>query len=73
MRCRFCGYLNPDHSDDCSRDLPDADKQYWAGWEDGRVYAPKRSDNPAYLAGWYRGEIAAEVAANTRWSDYYDL
>lgn len=71
MRCKFCGYLDT-HGDDCPRNLPDADEQYNAGWNDGRVYKETDNNHPAYRAGRYRGEIAAEYAANVSYYDYYD-
>ncbi len=64
MCCKFCQYGNNNHSNDCPRNEPNAQERWDVGWGDGRRGGEPTNENPAYMAGFRRGEVAFEAWYN---------
>lgn len=75
--CKSCP--SGQHTDDCPRNLTEANWHYDRGMRDARAWLEPNSRNLAYLAGYYQGElwneaddIDAAIEAELRYEAYDD-
>jgi hypothetical protein len=65
MSCYFCGWHKGGHSPNCPAGDRAAEARFRKGWDEGKSGALNpSSDEPAFVLGFHRGEVALEEAQN---------